>query len=102
MQLRDHPLMSYRGLPNWPPVWTNSYDRVVKRVKGEIGRLKHVILHPQMPTRCFLVIEHKDEAYTGCLLFDDLAFCQQIAARLDFYRGRSIKEIGDLDLELTL
>jgi len=55
-----------------------------------------------MPTRCFLVIEHKDEAYTGCLLFDDLAFCQQIAARLDFYRGCSIKEIGDLDLELTL
>jgi hypothetical protein len=94
--------MSYKGIPNWPPVWTHGYSLVVRSVKGEVGTLKHVMIHPQMPTRCYLVIEYEGERYTGCLLFNERNFCQQIAKLLDFYLGRPIKEIGDLDVSHTL
>jgi hypothetical protein len=36
--------------------------------------------------------------YIGCLLFDDRAFCRQIAKLLQGYFDRPIAEIGSLDL----
>ena len=38
MNLRDHQLMCYRPIPNWPPVWI--CGAVNKRVTGEVGVLK--------------------------------------------------------------
>jgi hypothetical protein len=40
--------------------------------------------------------------FVGTLIFDDVAFCRQIADLLRDYIGHSIKEIGDLDLSHTL
>lgn len=102
MQLRDHPLMSYRGIRNWPPVWTIGYAWRFKTVTGEVGTLKHVMTNPQIPKSCFLVIEHEGSSYTGCLLLNEATFCQQITRLLEFHVGRSIKEIGDLDVSHTL
>ena len=34
--------MSYRGIPNWPPVWTQMRFGDVKIVKGEVGVLIYV------------------------------------------------------------
>jgi hypothetical protein len=42
MLLRDHPLMSYRGTRNWPPVWTWTRGGENKYPKGEVGILKTV------------------------------------------------------------
>ena len=39
MLLRDHPLLSYRGIPSWPPVWTWIEGEENKNPKGEIGTL---------------------------------------------------------------
>jgi hypothetical protein len=36
MLLRDHPLMSYRGLPSWPPAWTWIGGLDNKRPQGEM------------------------------------------------------------------
>jgi hypothetical protein len=94
--------MSYRGLPNWPPVWTHGYSTEVKTARGELGVLKHVMIHDQIPTKCFLIVEHEAERYTGCLLFDDASFCRQMQTILEAYLGRPIKDIGDLDLNHTL
>jgi hypothetical protein len=103
VQLRHHPLMSYRGVPNWPPVWTIGYATVIKTVKGEeVGILKHVIRHDAPRNRCFLIIEHEGERYIGTLLFDDATFCQQICRFLDHYIGCSIREIGSLEVTFTL
>ena len=55
-----------------------------------------------MPDRCFLGIEFEDEIYTGCLLFDDRAFCRQIAGMLESYLRHSLAEIGDLEIDFTL
>ena len=54
--LRSHPLMSYRGIPNWPPSWTSTCLKEKKTLKGEVGILKHVIKEDQLPTKCFLVM----------------------------------------------
>jgi len=95
--------MNYRGVPNWPPVWTNGNQlRGVKITKGEIGVLKYVLVHDQMPNRIFLFIDHEGDGYTGCLLFNDPSFCKQLQTILETEIGASIKEIGDLELSYTL
>jgi hypothetical protein len=86
MFLRDHPLMSYRGVPNWPPAWTWIDGEENSHPKGEIGILKTTQLSKIQPAnRCFLLIFYKDSSYIGCLLFDDRAFCDQVTKLLQRY-----------------
>jgi hypothetical protein len=100
MKLRDHPLMSYRGVPNWPPVWTQMRIGGVKIVKGEVGVLIYVHAGAAFNT-CHLVIEYENQNYNGSLVIDDGPFCHEIVELLNQYRGRLIKEIGDLQVNFT-
>jgi hypothetical protein len=103
MLLRDHPLMSDRGIPNWPPVWMWTGGLENKRPRGEIGILSGVSLSNVLPTdRCFLYIDHEGSSYIGCLLFDDHAFCKQLVKLLKGCCNRPIAEIGSLDVSYTL
>jgi hypothetical protein len=103
MLLRDHPLMSRYGVPNWPPVWTWVDGVENKTPKGEVGILRWVALTGIQPTdRCYLYIDYEESSYMGCLLFDDHAFCSYLAKLLDNYCNRPISEIGSLDLSHTL
>jgi len=94
--------MSYRGVSNWPPIWTQGTEKNRKIVRDEVGILRYV--HDVNPTsnKIYLVIEYKREHYVGTLIFDDLKFCHQITALLKQHIGRPIEEIGDLDLSYTL
>ena len=96
VKLRDHPRMRHAAVPNWPPVWMQWRIDGVKAVNGEVGVLIYVYSVSDS-RKCFLVIEHENEHYTGTLLFDDAKVCHQVAQCLQHHRGRSIKEIGDLD-----
>jgi hypothetical protein len=98
MELRHHPLMSYRTICNWPPVWTCGYGIEGKTARGEIGILKHVILNERMPHTCFMIVDYAGECYVDSLLFDDAAFCEPIYDLLQGQRGQSITDIGNLDL----
>ena len=99
MQLRDHPLMSYHGTRNWPPVWVWIDGREEKCAKGEVGILRSVFLSKlQRADRCFLMIFYEGSSYLGCLLFDDGMFCRQITKLLQGCCNRSIAEIGRLNL----
>jgi hypothetical protein len=100
MKLRDHPLMSYRGVPNWPPVWTQMRIGGVKIVKGEVGVLIYVHAGGASNT-CYLLIEHENENYIGNLVFDDPPFCHQIIDLLQQHPGGLVKEIGELDVSFT-
>jgi hypothetical protein len=102
MKLRDHPLISYRGVHSWPPTW-NSLDSEIKRhPNGEVGILKEVRIPINGPfNRCFLVIEHHKSIYMGCLLIDDIPFCDQVIKLLRRHCGESIASIGSLDLSHT-
>ena len=102
MLLRDHPLITYRGLRNWPPVWSCT-DGHNHHPKGEVGTLKAIFRSDtQPPNRCFLLTSHEGSEYLGCLLFNDPAFCRQVMELLKAHYNRSIAEIGNLDVSCTL
>ena len=100
VELRNHPRMSYRKVPSWPPSWVWISGSEDKQPKGEVGILKQVRMvngHP-IVHRCFLWMEYEDGTYLGCLLLDNLSFCKQLSRLLEKNIGRSVKEIGGLDL----
>jgi hypothetical protein len=70
-------------------------------LKGEVGILTHTISNALSKT-CYLLINHEEASYMGCLFCADIQFCSLVAAALEDNRGRTIKEIGDLDLSFTL
>jgi len=95
--------MSYRTLANWPPVWIWRGGDNKQEVRGEIGVLIDVIPSIVPPSnRIFLVIEHEDSQYMGCLLFDDPSFCRDVFRLLQAHLGLSIRDIGGLDLSCSL
>ena len=96
VRLRDHALIR-----NWPPIWTNFTKPVTDRVRREIGVLRRVRFNSVVPHQCFLLIDHENEFFTGALIFNDTNFCCQITDMLRRHVGRSIREIGDLDLSHT-
>ena len=64
MLLRDHPLMSRYGVPNWPPVWTWIGGAEDKLPKGEVGILMWAVLTGiKPPDKCYLVIDHDGSTY---------------------------------------
>lgn len=102
MQLRDHPLMSFHGVTNWPPIWTQGTEKNKKIVKDEVGILRYV--HDVNPGshKIYLVIDYEREHYVGTLAFDDIQFRHQITNLLRQQIGHPIEEIGALDLSHTL
>jgi hypothetical protein len=52
--------------------------------------------------KIFLFIHYDGSRYMGLMQFDDRRFCSQIFTILQANVGRSIKDIGDLDLSHTL
>jgi len=102
MKFRDHPLMSYHGLRNWPPVWVGTGNGVNTRVTGEVGTLTGLKIYDLSYTRIFLVIEHEERRYIGCLFFDDRGFCRTVYNLLQGYIGTSISAIAEIDIASTL
>lgn len=99
MKLRDHPLLSYRGVSSWPPVWVGKDARRLKPPKSEEAILKDVVSSKTAPfTRCYLMIEHEEEEYLGSVLFDDHFACRQIYRLLLNHRGEPIRKVGEIDV----
>jgi len=53
-------------------------------------------------TKLFMFIEYQSFRYMGFIGFDDPAFCSQIHTSSKANIGRSIKELGDLDVSHML
>ena len=102
MKLRDHPGMSYYGIPNWPPVWTKKEDGGVGKVRGEVGKLEYVFANERISNKCFLIIRHEGERYVGALIFNERSICQQMTGLLRQQIGRPIHDIGNLEVSQTL
>jgi hypothetical protein len=94
--------MNYRRQVNWPPVWFRLKTEQPKRVMGEDGVLIQSLWDAQLSKRLFLRMKLDQELYMGALLFTDATFCQQLHGILKQHIGRSIREIGDLDISFTL
>jgi hypothetical protein len=97
MLLRDHPLMMFRGNRSWPPdwLWRDGYDDTHPR--GEVGILKNVICSPTADG-CFLIMEHCGAEYIGAVLLSDPRFSREIFRLLVQSSGKTIREIGEIDL----
>jgi hypothetical protein len=103
LKLRDHPLMTRKsGMPTWPPIWTTTVPGQHHRPAGEIGVLERVFMHDLFDNKIFLFIQHEGHRYMGSMHFDDPAFCYQVFELIRSRVGRSIKDIGGLDLFHTL
>jgi len=104
MLLRDHPLMTYKGMRSWPPAWIwRGGNNNTANPKGEIGILRDVILSNVPPySTCFLIMEHLSAEYIGALLLDDRAFCRVVYDTLLQHRFKPIHEIGGIELSYTL
>ena len=101
-QFRDHPLMTRRsGFANWPPQW-RPVGLNVARVKGEVGILEHARMNDLITNKIFLVIEQDRQRHVAVMAFDDGAFANLVYKLLRLNCGRSVKEIGDLDLSHLL
>jgi hypothetical protein len=96
LKLRDHPLLKYQSVQNWPPVWTRGTEPIVKPVKGEVGVLKEVHYDSGTSNKCFLVIDYQFQSYIGCITWPTRSFGTQLTHFLRGHIGRSIKDIGDL------
>jgi hypothetical protein len=102
MELRHHPAMSYRGVVNWPPVWTRARQGNVATVRGEVGVLLQVYGACFGARKCYLVIEHDSRRYVGCLLFSDAVACMNISLLLRAGSGSSIEEVGGYEVSPSL
>src|SRR5919109_3802287 len=99
MNLRNHPFISCRGVHAWPPAWNWLGDGLNRHPRGEVGILRDVKIPVTNPfNRCFLIMEYKKALYMGCLLIDDLLFCDQIGRLLQRHCGEPLASIGSLDL----
>jgi hypothetical protein len=92
--------MSYRGKPNWAPVWVWRRGPKKKEIppRTEIGVLRQVRRSRVKPEALFLIIEHEANEYMGCLLFDNRGSCRWIHSVLRQHRGYRIEDIGSLDV----
>ena len=52
----------------------------------------------QPADRLYLIMENDEAEYLGILLVEDYVFCQQLFTLLVQHCGRSIRDIGDIDL----
>ena len=70
-----------------------------RQPRGEIGVLKDVSLSKvDLRARIYLVIQHENEEFMGCLLFLDATFHGQIFELLTQQLGGQIVAIGELDV----
>lgn len=103
VKLSDHPLMTRKsGYANWPPKWTTPHWDEDDKPEGEVGVLDDVEMHTLIDNKIFLFMQYRSYRYMGVLAFDDLKFCHAIYSLLQSNLGRTIQEIGDLDLSSTL
>jgi CheY-like chemotaxis protein len=98
IKFRNHPLMRYRTVPNWPPVWSTTAATTKPVPQGEIGTVEEVAMNDLYDNRIFIRISCEGERYLGTLLFDDTSFCRDICSVLRLHIGKRVEEIGDLDI----
>jgi hypothetical protein len=101
VQLRNHPHLRFGEASSWPPVWTNTTGRG-ETLRGEIGVLSKAYTSSNTAETCYLAIQHESESYVGALFLDDPALCQKLCSLLQQNVGRTISEIGSLEIAYSL
>ncbi|HEY1269782.1 MAG TPA: hypothetical protein VGH16_21160 [Candidatus Binatia bacterium] len=97
--------MSYRDIPNWPPHW-RPRGGAVEQIDGELGVLTQVVVAGEIPNeqpaQIYLFMQCDGRSYVSVLLFSDAVFCREVGELMKRYCGRTLEEIGGLDLSRLL
>lgn len=94
MRIREHP-----GISSWPPSWLSLSGSQEKQSPGESGTLTNVNLSRIDPiTICYLTTQLADEHFMGTLMCKEPEVCRFVYNLLKESIGKSIAEIGDLEL----
>jgi hypothetical protein len=96
MKLKDHPLMRYHNVPNWPPSYLTADYR--QELIKEFGILRSVTLDARESNRLFLMVEMDGLGYVSWLKFDNLAFRTRFLDTINVHLDKPMKEIGELEV----
>jgi hypothetical protein len=102
MKLRDHPLMSYYGHHNWPPVWISLHEREDRISRNEVGVLTEVRKSEIRTDGIVLIMKYNESFYWTILTFPDMAFFNEMFYLMRKSIGQNIQNIGDIDLRHAL
>jgi hypothetical protein len=92
MRIRD---LEWQGLPAWPPEWWISDEGA-----GEEGLLTKVqFRYDQTPVCIALVATHLGENRNGIIILADPTRLEILCNKLKENLGRSLLEIGDLEID---
>ena len=103
MQFRDHPIFVVHGIGSWwPPIWVSVRGDRAESLGGEIGVLIEAKIQAGLANRVFMRIVYNDEQYVGALVINDPILCSQLCTLMQEHVSRSVKEIGDLEVDHLL
>ena len=96
----NHPALTVSGARSWP--WFGLALRPNRlKNRGEVGVFTGTVLNDRIANAIFLKMALAGEPYMGFLSCNDPGFCRQLHDMLQNYIGRTIREIGNLDLGFT-
>ena len=95
MRIRD---LQWKGIPVWPPEWWTT-----DLGGGEDGFLETVNIRKDPRLDCiFMVVNHLGAQRRGIILLENLAYLDILCLKLKENIGKSLKEIGDLEIDFSL
>lgn len=97
MQLRDHPTFLFRGFNLWPPTWIGRVTCPSAPI-GEVGVLRDVQWHPDIPLRVLLTMELEGANYQSRLLMENDLISMVMVSLLEDCKGMTIESIGSLEV----
>jgi len=101
VRLRDHPKLTHREIPTWPPQWVSLNGSQTLFATGEEGtllRVEYRQVDASLPERLVLVINREMETYLGVLIVDDAAVVPRLYDTLQRCCGQTLREVGDVEL----
>ena len=101
MQLRNHPITSFRGFALWPPTWIDYRGTNEATRRGEVGVLRLVSNSPNNVGQISLTIEHEGAVYAGTLGFEYEFLGEYMTNFFKDCRGMTIALIGSVEIPLT-
>ena len=93
MKLRDHPKVS----DHWPPTWAGSYGKGTKIAYAEEPE-KFLSFHV-VGQDLFLECEYEGNRCTGLVTIEDEEFREKLIKELEKHTGKSIREVGSLEID---
>lgn len=90
--LRNHPKL----FGQWPPGWGGWYGKGTKRPFGE--NPEKLLYVRESDSGIALDVEHDNNEFAGHITIDDSDFRKKFLKVLEQHIGKSIEEIGSIDL----